>query len=359
MEKVADTLRLKIALDTQILAYLVDNTYPSLTVFIKSLSENPFVDIVSSRFAIYELIGVRKLEHYLRCLVKETESKGGKVNFSSAIKYKNEFDSPELKYIDTYEAVKKEVEDELKLIYDNFGITYENINIHNELWKPHQDLVLSTKISKEDSLLLLSSIFPDAFYKEEYLILFTNDSQFHSAFIDSKWEEIRKKLFAEHSLIQPSIHNLKKCELLDKSAINLTDTNNDADVITFANTFVFEQIQKKNDSILLGKTMNCACNAELKKQFLCFQLKNEMELVENIYISVMTKDFKLYNHSVKLSDFYCHGAITLPYKAKEDQKSKEISIKLLDEQGSNIEEDLMASITSTGNLVFIHPDSFV
>lgn len=359
MENINDSLRIKIALDTQILAYLVDNTYPSLTYFIKALSENPFVDIVCSKFAIYEFIGIRKLEHYLRCLVTETQKKGGTLNFSSAIKYKSEFDSPELKYIDTYETVKSEVEKELKLIYDDFGIIYESINIHNHLWKPHQDLVLSTKISKEDSLLLLSTIFPDELFREEFLILFTNDSQFHKAFNDTKWAEIQDNLFKTHSLIKPNIHSLKACELADKSVINFTETNENEKILAFANTFVHEQINEKNNAFSLGKTINCACNDELKKQLLCFELENEKELVENIYLSILTKDFKLYHHAVKLSDFYCHGKLTLPYKSGEDQKSKEISTKLTNEEGDNIDELLMNEIASTGNLVFIHPDSFV
>lgn len=359
MEKINDTLRIKIALDTQILAYLIDNTYPSLNIFIKTLSENPFVDLACSKFAIYEFIGIRKLEHYLRCLVTETQSKGGNVNFSSAIKYKSEFDSPELKYIDAYKNVKEEVEKELKSIYDNFGIIYENINIHNELWKPHQDLVLSTKISKEDSLLLLSTIYPDSLFKEDFLILFTNDSQFYNSFNDIKWEEVQNEIFENHSLIKPQIHNLRKCELLDKTTVNFTETIDIEKINSFANNFIFEQIQRKNSKLLLGKTISCACNANLKKQFLCFQLEDEKELVANLYLTILTKSFILYNHPLKLSDFYSHGKIDLPYKANEDIISKEISIKLADEEGKNIDEEIMNNIISTGNLVFIHPDSFI
>jgi len=359
MEKITKTLRIKIALDTQILAYLVDNTYPSLNQFIKTLSENPFVDLVCSKFAIYEFIGIRKLENYLRCLVTATQNNGGAVNFSSAIKYKSEFDSPELKYIDAYKDVKNEVEKELQLIYDDFGIIYENINIHNELWKPHQDLVLSTKTSKEDSLLLLSTIYPDTLFKEEFLILFTNDSQFYNSFYDSKWEDIQNNFFENHSLTKPQIHNLKSCKLLDSTAINFTETNENDKIISFANNFVFEQIHKKNISTSLGKTINCACSTELKKQFLCFNLEEGKELIENLYISILTKDFFIYNHPMKLSAFYCHGKIDLPYRANTEEKSKEISIKLTNEDGSNLEEQIMNIITESGNFVFIHQDTFI
>ena len=160
MKKTDENLRIKIALDTQILAYLIDNSYPDLTYFIKVLSKNPCVDIVCSRFAIYEFIGIRKLEHYLRCIVDVTTTTGGSANFSSILKNKNGFDASELKYKEIYETIKERVEKELIRIDTNFGIIYESFDLHNSLWKPQQELVLSTRISKEDCLLLLSSVFP-------------------------------------------------------------------------------------------------------------------------------------------------------------------------------------------------------
>lgn len=360
MQNTTNNFRIKVALDTQILAYLIDKTYPSLNTFIKTLSDSQFVDVECSKFAIYEFIGIRKLEHYLRCLISETEKKGGKVNFSSALKYKGDFNS-ELKYVNAYEGIKNEVESELREIYDDFGISYEKINLHNNLWKPHQDLVLSTRISKEDSLLLLSSIFPNELDKEEYLVLFTNDEQFHNAFMDSSFVDLKNEIFNNHALSMPNVYNIRKCFLEEtpKNHFNLTHENEDEDVINFANSLILEQIKKRNNDLLLGKVIKCACNEELKKQFLCFQLDDSKELNENIYISILTKDFEIYNHPIILSDFRCHGKITFPYKPTEEEKSKEISIKLIDDNGDNIEEELMKKITSVGNLVFIHPDSSI
>lgn len=362
MENPTDRLRVKVALDTQILAYLADNTYPNLTFFIKALSENKYVDIVCSRFAIYEFIGIRKLEHYLRSLVKKTEIEGGKVNFSSALKYKREFNSPELKYMDAYEDIKKSVEEELNTIYNDFNIAYENVSIHNELWKPYQDLVLSTRISKEDSLLLISSVFPDSFNREEYLILFTNDSQFHQALTDSE-KVISDEVFEQNGLRKPYSFNLREITLQNKEAINLVDYKAnllEERLTEFSRKFIFEHIKDKNRSIIIGETINCACSQELKKELLCFKLQYNQKLVENMYLSILTKEFKLYNHPVKLSDFRCQNTkINLPYKSSEDEKSKEIAIKLVSKDGQLLEESLMKDITAVGNLVFVHPDSNV
>jgi hypothetical protein len=324
MENPPDNLRIKVALDTQILAYLVDNTYPNLTLFIKTLSECPFVDIVCSRFAIYEFIGVRKLEHYLRSLVDETKKKGGDVNFSSAIKYKSEFDSPELKYIDAFSRVKVEVEKELALIYDDYGIIYETVNVHNELWKPHQDLVLSTRISKEDSLLLLSSVFPDTLEKEDYLILFTNDNQFYNALCGEKEVEVSDNVFEENSLVKPQTYHLRKIYLKNNTVLNLINSDlelTDENIKDFTTNFILEHITEKNIKYFLGKIVPCP-----KKMFgklMCFKLIAD-ELKEGFYITILSNNLEyIYNHKEPLQDFYNIKKIeNYPYLPKMMRQEK-------------------------------------
>lgn len=159
-QPVLENFKIKIAVDTQILAYLVDNTYPSLNIFFETLFNCPFVDIVCSRFVTYEFIGIRKQEHYLREIYTKTVAKGGIMNFSSALKYKGDWSAPELDYKDIYLDVKAKVEAELKKINDDYGIEYSD-GWDQSLWHPHQDLVLSSRISKEDSLALLSTLIPD------------------------------------------------------------------------------------------------------------------------------------------------------------------------------------------------------
>lgn len=292
----------------------------------------------------------------------ETKKEDGHVNFSSVLKYKNEFDTPELKYTDAYENVKKAVEEELIKIDSDFGIIYENVDIHNGLWKPHQQLVLSTRISKEDSLLLLSSVFPESLRKEEHLVLLTNDNQFYNALCGEKEVETCNKVFKENGLTKPYTYYLKKMTLKQATALNLIDYNSgltEENINNFAKKFIVEHIKEKNKSTLLGEVISCACNEELKKRLLCFQLNEGQELVANLYISILTKDFILYNHPTKLSNFKCYGDITLPYTSTEDEKSKEISIELVDKDGNSLDEALMKNVTSVGNLVFMHPDSFI
>lgn len=357
MHKPSENLRIKIALDTQILSYLVDNTYPNLTLFIKELSQNQFVDIICSRFAIYEFIGIRKLEHYLRCLVNETVLKGGKLNFSSAIKYKSEFNTPELKYADTYQSVKEEVEKELSLMYDDFGIVYDNINIHNNLWKPHQDLVLSTRISKEDSLLLLSSIFPDTLYKEDFLVLLTNDKQFHGVFCDDKEIEISNTVFTDNILKKPHIFHLKSIPLSTGRKLNLIDDTISGDEMkTFANQFIVEQIIEKNNKLFLGTIESCPANMQGK--LMCFKLVAN-ELLKGIYITVLSEKLEyVYNHKELLENFYNVTQINnYPYIPDAGiDNSRNISIEMKDKEGNYLNDEDYQKLSKNA-LIFIHPDS--
>lgn len=362
MELPNEDFRIKIALDTQILVYLVDNTYPNLNSFFKLLSENPFVDLVCSRFAIYEFIGIRKLENYLRCLVNESQSNGGIVNFSSAIKYKSDFDSPELKYSDAYQTVKNEVEKELTKIYDDFGIEYENFDIHNNIWKPHKELVLSTKISKEDSLLLISSVYPDIVKKENYLLFLTNDAQFYNSLCGEHSSD-SDKIFSDNDIVKPYVYNMRNISIDCGTFFNLTDSSKipDDSLNNFINTFILEHIKKKNSDKFIGKVTSCSANWLGK--LLCFEMAG-IDLQEEFYVTSISKDLKYsYNYRIKLSDFHNInlGKIEqFPYTPDLGlENSKVISVKVYSDKSKEnlLEQNDYNKLATPGNYLFINPDN--
>ncbi|MAM17843.1 MAG: hypothetical protein CME35_02590 [Gramella sp.] len=359
---VIEDFKLKIALDTQILSYLLDKTYPTLNKFIEKLTESPFVNLVCSRFVTYELLGVRKLEHYLREIHSQTVSSNGTMNFSSALKYRYDWSAPELDYKDIYPKIKECIESELQMINDDFGIEYEDKNLHSDIWKPHQDLVLSSKISKEDSLVLMSSVFPNEGYKEDYLIFLTNDEGFYNGYCHDKKIEAIDSIFDENSINQPIANKLKdiKTPLTDKKLNLLKDEPDDDKLESFIHDFILEHIQKKKNSLFLGKTIRCEAKPDISRELICFKLDSEKELRNNIYVTIIPKDLKgVYNHPVKLSGFYSYGEIkSYPYAPNpEEPKTYKISVNIKDEEGNLLQEDLMERITESNNLVFIHPDS--
>ena len=353
-----NNFRIKIALDTQILAYWIDNTYPNLSLFIEELSKSPFVDIVCSRFAIYEFVGIRKVEHYLRCLIYKPTENGAKPNFTSALKYKNEFNNPEIPYSKVFPEIKKAVENELKVIDDLLDIDCDTLTFPNELWEPHQDLVLSTRISKEDSLLLMSSIFNDELKKEDYLVLLTNDKQFYDAI-----EEESGEIFQKHNLTKPKVYSLKEMNI-EGTTINLVSDKKEEEIIKdFTTKFILERIKEKNQKLYIGKVSSCSKN--LQGKLLCFKLEANT-LKNNLYLSILSKNLEyLYNIGSKLTNFHA--------KREKIEKYPYTPIKYIDEKGKDIsrnisvqvkvnedylnEEDY-SKISKTGDLVFIHPDTF-
>ncbi|WP_108823574.1 hypothetical protein [Dysgonomonas sp. Marseille-P4361] len=75
--------RVSIFLDTNILADILDETFESLNYSINYLKESSFVTLKSSHYVIFELIEVRKREHFLRNVVDELRNK--KVSISKLL----------------------------------------------------------------------------------------------------------------------------------------------------------------------------------------------------------------------------------------------------------------------------------
>lgn len=349
-----DNFRIKIALDTQILAYWVDKTYPNLCLFIEELTKSPFVDIVCSRFAIYEFVGIRKVEHYLRCLVYKTTKNNATPNFSSALKYKNGFDNPEIRYLEVSSEIKKKIEEELKQIDNLLDVDYHTLTFPNRLWEPHQDLVLSTRMSKEDSLLLMSSIFNDEFKEEDYLVLLTNDGQFYDAIRKESGE-----VFQRHKLTKPKVYSLKEMNI-GGTTINLVSDKKEEEIIKdFTTKFILERIKEKNEKLYIGKVKRCP--EKYKGKLLCFGLEADT-LGNNLYLSVLSEKLEyLYNIKEPLTDFH-YGRegkrIENTYTPiKENKDSRNISVKVK-ENGDYLSKENYSKISKTGDLVFIHPDTF-
>lgn len=356
------TFKIKIALDTQLLAYLIDGSYPSFNRFYDCLKNSPFVDLVCSRFVTFEYIGIRKLEHYLHTVYT---SSAGKMNLSSALKYRSEFKAPELDYEQCFEDIKAKIERELQKLNDDFGIQYDNHILHQELWHPHQELLLSSRLSKEDCLVLLSSIFPQEFVKESHSIFLTNDNQFYDSFCGN--EDYRMaaidKVFDDNGLFKPETFNIKKIGKKGSTIHNLTKPMEDEVVDQFALDFIFEQISIKNKHLILGKTIKCDCSNELKKSMLCFDLEDENELIEKLYTAVLYKEddeVKIYIHHSEFKDFYHINKIeSFPYAVTDDPASRHITLLLKEKDGSYLKEGLMKSLSAKNNIVFIHPDNFI
>ena len=173
--------KIKFFLDTNILSFVLDNTYSGVTSTIQILGQSDFVDLVSSRFVIFELAGIRKREHYLREIVK-AQGGTGTLNMSSLLKYKDGFNAPEVEFSSIMAQIKQQVEQEIQTIINIHYIDYKGNVLHDELLEPTVEICLSSKISKEDSLVLISSLLPEKQKPEVAISLITKDKQFSEAY---------------------------------------------------------------------------------------------------------------------------------------------------------------------------------
>lgn len=359
-QPVLENFKVKIAVDTQILAYLVDKTYPSLNFFFELLLDCPFVDVVCSRFVTYEFIGVRKLEHYLRAIHAKTTATGGVMNFNSVLRYKGGWSAPELKYEDVYLDIKAKVEADLKAINDDYGIEYSE-GWDQSLWLPHQDLVLSSKISKEDSLALLSTLIPDGTKVEKNLIFLTNDDAFYRAFCtDMKMPSV-DNVFAAHGITKPQLHKLSDIKMKAGKKIDLLIAGKTKEQIgEFIVEFLLEQIKDQNKELMLGTVT--ACPKSMAGKLLCFVLVAE-ELKANHFVTIISNKLEfIFSPEVALKDFHNVNVGQInnyPYKPDGSVNSENISVELKDGEGNFLNAALYTELTKKGNLIFIHPDSVI
>jgi hypothetical protein len=352
---------IKLALDTNILSYLLDGTYPNLNKFIKYLNESGLVDLFCSQFVIYELIEIRKLEHYIRKIHAKTTAGGTQMNFSSVLKYRKDWSAPELDYGEICDDIMTLVENNVQQIYDDYGIEYNDASIHRGLWEPHQKLVLTSKISKEDSLVLLSSVFPDIGIIEKDVIFFTNDDKFYRAYTGTGKDKIEKleEVFTSNNIPSPTVMKISDiiCPI-SKTKFNIINDNKSEDEIKqYVKDFIFEHFQLKNLLSYLGKISKNGCG---NNYMMCFKLDQEKELNENIYLSILTKDLMVINIPKALKSFWSGGSIikNYPFRIKSSIiNSENISVSLKDENNNPIvSREIYDAIMTNGNLIFTHPD---
>ena len=176
----SEKFQINFFLDTNILCYLIDNTFPTLTAFITVLKEMPVVQLYSSEYVLAELFEVRKKEDYFHEVWDRSKKDGKFINISSFIKYNKRYEIPDYEYEgDLAETVKKKVNEDIEKITNDFKIDFLN-NFNDRLLDPMKRICLSTKISREDSLVLVSSVYKNSIEEvSERVILLTGDKDFY------------------------------------------------------------------------------------------------------------------------------------------------------------------------------------
>lgn len=344
---------IKFFLDTNLLIYLVDNSHQSLNDFVELLNATPFARLVSSRYVIFEFVGVRKREQYLRIAAKNTErSSNGSINYSSLFYKLDSYKNPNAVFEDEVVNIKKAVTDEVEKIANDFNIDFEYSSFHQDQIQPTIEICLSSKISNQDSLVLVSSVLPQS-KETDYLVLLTNDSSFVSSYSSANVSSILES----QSIISPKLWKADGIE--GKIKLIGNDSTARADLEIKLIYLLLELIKRKMNQNFLGKTFPPS-GADFPSDCISFSMTLERTLKSGLYITILGKDLDFIYTTKKPVEFWNNNS-PLVGEFIPQQENRNISCRIVDvdEIGAETpaQQEIIDALRTEGNLVFIHPDS--
>lgn len=193
------------------------------------------------------------------------------------IKNNKRFSIPGSDFTVLKSQIKKAVKDDEETITTKFGIEF-CCGFNKALLKPTSDICLSSKISKEDSLVLASSVhMNDEIIINNKVIIFTNDGDFNSWFNESMSEI--ENVFNSINARTPVIEHISR---IGKNQINATDfkiTDLQEASINYIQAYILEEY----DSLYLGTTTTRATSTDIKN-LLCIKSKCGIKIPKSAYI---------------------------------------------------------------------------
>jgi predicted nucleic acid-binding protein len=379
--------RVRVFLDTNLLVYLTDKRYPSLNDFIEivNVSYPSFVELVSSNYVIFEFVGVRKRQHYHRLVIKNLANtpQGIDTLIDSVQKFrdrdnyylaKEEFN--DVKFENVIPIVKNLVDAEVqKLSSTELNIKYEYGTFHVDQFKPAFEICLTSKLSNHDSLVLVSSVFPQADAGPYHVLFLTADADLNR-FCDPKQVDVA---LSGKSVLGPSVYHVSRIEIPDAGTTNLKVSNTKADLQEKIKVIIIELMKRRLSEYYLGKTIRAKDRlGTIPEDFVFIKLVKNYPLVKQIerleaalphkklYVTVVSKDLDFVYTTRKDIEAFWHNKkpITPGYALLPTNKKDVIvsfSARDIDEDDNErpVEGVILDSIKGNDNLVFLHPDSFL
>ena len=320
---------------------------------ISNFKDTCVLNLISSDFCQLEFVGIRKREHYLREVIKAAIDNDRTVNCSSLLKNHNQFDCREVQFETILPNIRTAVNDDINHIVSEYGIEF-CCKIHEDLFLPISEICLHSKISKEDSFVIVSAVNPLPSQYNNVCFVLTHDKDFE------KWHRQAQvdlsSIYENHHLPEPIL-----VHQTNVFGVNL-DTNDsfefDSVKEKFMNLFI-----EKNSKFYLGKTISPYGNNAPYNMF-ALQSSTSNRVFLNKYITIVGKDLNYCITTPTPVPFFHKG------KAVEEgtQFGKDVEniITGLFFQQNNANEtvfsdedykEIVSLIRAEGNYVFYHPDS--
>lgn len=327
---VEEAFKINIYLDTNILVDYVQQENQSLVESLNYLAQSPFVILRSSHYVEFEFTEVRKRNEFCKIATGAYPPKDAHLQLAQ----RNWI----LKGID-YNSVKanvlKCISSDIEKISLGLAVNFDDHVLHDRLLKPTQDLCLNTKISREDSMVMVSCMFPKPDERLDFSVIFSNDKQYKVAF-EENIEQIRT-IFENMDLNLPDFLSAK--ELPSKNGNHDINQQTITDIKSFWDYIILGLIRKKQSENYLGHTIKP--NYDL----VYFDIEDkDKTLVDSSELVLISKDLTSYITIAKEFDYWNNvGKVDLPHKDAEDTT---YSFK------PSLESDILSIFQQKGNYLF-------
>ena len=362
--------KIKIFLDTNILCDIVGKKYSGINDTISFLNNCPFAELTTSRYVIFEFLDVRKKLLYQEevARVKGNSHKNRKwwefwkffsskttaIDENVLVRYTEKFDNREVKFHDYKNTIIDKIDIDIETL-KSLDIKSDLHILHDELLAPTKEINLHSKLSREDSIVSISSILPDNSTKEAFVVLLTRDKNFVSYFNEVDLSLI----FDAHGLNAPIVEHVRDFKLTSGFRVNLTDPRDDIKLPTFLTSKLKEMIVEKNKSLFLGKTFS-PTGVGFPADALCFKLQPNFLLNKNIYLTIIGVNFDfIYSVRCPVSDFYYNSPTPILEYPFSNINEVNIAFTPKDDTTGTIlslDTPIITRLREEGNLIFLNPD---
>ena len=251
-----ERFRVNIYLDTNILVDYVEKEYPLLTRSIDYLAKCPCVNLRSSHYVLFEFTEVRKGRLFTEIIRKKDTSYAGKDIQKGDLK-NHSWKFSHVDYNDFKSEIKAQIQSELNLFCEELHLNFDEHVLHEKLVYPTNSLCLTSKISKEDCLVMISCMFPlDSEPPLSQCVLLSRDHQYHKAYNENK-EDV-KQVFEESGLTVPEMIRTVNLRLSSLgSCYNLYRDSSEGEIPKidlFWRDFIKQRLKKNLGPLYIGET---------------------------------------------------------------------------------------------------------
>lgn len=337
---VRDRFCIQIYLDTNILVDYVEQNNSLLDASLQFLSICPFVKLRSSHYVKFEFIEVRKRREFYRYVKKRLPSSSDKITFE------RDWVLDGCDYNDCKDKIINIVNKDLEKIKNNLNIDFNNHILHHNLLEPTKDICLSSKISREDCLVMISCVYPHPSIDErlEFSVVLSNDQQYKTAYIENK--ETIDSILQTYKLHLPEFLCTKELPFSNKT-VDLNNTSQKIDIRLLWIHIISQLLVLKNADIFVGYTIKAG---KSRQNLIFFDINDKNKvLLDSEALTFIAYDLSGYLTIMKDFDYWNNTrALSLPHSDINDTQYSLIK--------NDIDKQDMDILQKKGNLIFYEND---